>query len=576
MIHHRDGIRPRPIDDRKPYFVIKDLSEAKLTSNKEGQAELCNIEKELYKVLDYYDKIRKKQIPKTKIINDKNDKNENKINYNINNNIIYINENNENSTQNNNAYILNYKLSEYKRPDNYIIYSSSEKNKNTSIKKIYEAKEEDKLFLKIRNNFMKIEELEDIIIDLENYTTNEKDDKINEENAKTIIEQQYPKYKKYSDSIINHFKVRRNSIKKSLIRKKWHINKSTDKYLNNTFRKREREKIKTRKNNQNKEESLNKIIEAESFCKNYLLPLINDMTNKEISNRHLLKLEEIIFLSECDKIKKVQIPQNRIQENAIIKENIENIEKNMKLINKKNDLNENRINKELRNKINTNNNTLQNGINNKNINGNIVNNNSNNNALDKVDEGNNIINENKNPNSIGGEENVNGNIMNGVKKNNERKTVYNKNSTKNKNNEIFPILSLNSLLNSNNISLNEDDINNYIKDKNNNLRVRIRVNRSNKITIDRYIQNDNDFNPFHDSYNDVINEYKKYDNDNCNYLDNKNFDNLFYSYNLNKAKNLNILYDNEDDINDINNDIKYFSNSYKQFLKLKKAHSTIN
>ena len=576
MIHHRDGIRPRPIDDRKPYFVIKDLSEAKLTSNKEGQAELCNIEKELYKVLDYYDKIRKKQIPKTKIINDKNDKNENKINYNINNNIIYINENNENSTQNNNAYILNYKLSEYKRPDNYIIYSSSEKNKNTSIKKIYEAKEEDKLFLKIRNNFMKIEELEDIIIDLENYTTNEKDDKINEENAKTIIEQQYPKYKKYSDSIINHFKVRRNSIKKSLIRKKWHINKSTDKYLNNTFRKREREKIKTRKNNQNKEESLNKIIEAESFCKNYLLPLINDMTNKEISNRHLLKLEEIIFLSECDKIKKVQIPQSRIQENSIIKENIENIEKNMKLINKKNDLNENRINKELRNKININNNTLTNGISNKNINGNIVNNNSNNNVLDKVDEGNNIINENKNPNSIGGEENVNGNIMNGVKKNNERKTVYNKNSTKNKNNEIFPILSLNSLLNSNNISLNEDDINNYIKDKNNNLRVRIRVNRSNKITIDRYIQNDNDFNPFHDSYNDVINEYKKYDNDNCNYLDNKNFDNLFYSYNLNKAKNLNILYDNEDDINDINNDIKYFSNSYKQFLKLKKAHSTIN
>ncbi len=576
MIHHRDGIRPRPIDDRKPYFVIKDLSEAKLTSNKEGQAELCNIEKELYKVLDYYDKIRKKQIPKTKIINDKNDKNENKINYNINNNIIYINENNENSTQNNNAYILNYKLSEYKRPDNYIIYSSSEKNKNTSIKKIYEAKEEDKLFLKIRNNFMKIEELEDIIIDLENYTTNEKDDKINEENAKTIIEQQYPKYKKYSDSIINHFKVRRNSIKKSLIRKKWHINKSTDKYLNNTFRKREREKIKTRKNNQNKEESLNKIIEAESFCKNYLLPLINDMTNKEISNRHLLKLEEIIFLSECDKIKKVQIPQSRIQENAIIKENIENIEKNMKLINKKNDLNENRINKELRNKINTNNNPLTNGINNKNINGNIVNNIPNNNVLDKVDEGNNIINENKNPNSIGGEENVNGNIMNGVKKNNERKTVYNKNSTKNKNNEIFPILSLNSLLNSNNISLNEDDINNYIKDKNNNLRVRIRVNRSNKITIDRYIQNDNDFNPFHDSYNDVINEYKKYDNDNCNYLDNKNFDNLFYSYNLNKTKNLNILYDNEDDINDINNDIKYFSNSYKQFLKLKKAHSTIN
>ena len=131
MHHHRDGIRPRPIDDHKPYFVIKDLTQAKLTSNKEGQTELCNIEKELYKVLEYYDKRKKIEIPKSKIINeknDKNDKNENKNNNNINNNIIYINENNDNKDQNNNAYILNYKLSEYKRPEHYIIYSSKKKN----------------------------------------------------------------------------------------------------------------------------------------------------------------------------------------------------------------------------------------------------------------------------------------------------------------------------------------------------------------------------------------------------------------------------------------------------------------
>ena len=240
MIHHRDGIRPRPIDDHKPYFVIKDLAEAKLTSNKEDHAELCNIEKELYKVLDYYDKIRKNEIPKSKIINEKNertDKNDNKINYHINNNIIYMNENNDNSNNNNNAYILNYKLSEYKRPDNYIIYSSSDKNKINTLTKVYEAKNADKIFLKIRDNFMKIDELENIIIDLENNTTNEKDDKVSEENARKLIEQKYPKYKKYIDSIINHFKDRRNCIKKSLIRKKWHTNKSTDKYLNNTFRK---------------------------------------------------------------------------------------------------------------------------------------------------------------------------------------------------------------------------------------------------------------------------------------------------------------------------------------------------
>ena len=335
MIPHRDGIRPRPIDDHKPYFVIKDLAQAKLTSNKEGNAELCNIEKELYKVLEYYDKIRKNQIPKSKIINEKNDKNENKINLNINNNIIYINENNDNSNQNSNAYTLNYKLLEYQRPENYIIYSSLEKNKINSTQKLYEAKEADKMFLNFHDNFMKINELENILIDLESNTTNEKDDKINEEGARKIIEQKYPKYKKYMDSIITHFKDRRISNKKSLIRNKWRKNKFTDKYLSITFRKRERDKIKTRKNNQNKDESLTKIVEAELFCKKFILPLISDMHNKEKSNKDLLKLEEFIFLSECDKIKKKEISPNRIKENDVIKETIE---KNMKSINNENNI----------------------------------------------------------------------------------------------------------------------------------------------------------------------------------------------------------------------------------------------
>ena len=577
MHHHRDGIRPRPIDDHKPYFVIKDLAQAKLTSNKEGQTELSNIEKELYKVLDYYDKRKKIEIPKTKIINEKNDKNENKNNYNINNNIIYINENNDNTNQNNNPYILNYKLSEYKRPDNYIIYSSSNKNKIESTKKIYEAKEADKIFLNIHQNFTKIEELENIIIDLENKSTNEKDDKINEENAKKILETKYTNYKNYIDSIINHFKDRRNSIKKSLIRNKWHLNKSTDKFLNTTFRKRERDKIKTRKNNQNKQESLIKISEAEFYCKNNLLQLLNDMANKEMSKKLLLKIDENIFLNECDKIKKIEIPAQRIKENNIIKENIE---KNVKLLNKKNDSN---INKEHKNnnKINTNingvTNIVNNNNNNKNNNGNAVNNNINNNINknEEINQGNKILNENKNQtnNNV---ENINQGSNNiGSKKAVERKVGYSKNNSKKNNNEIFPLLSLDSLLN-NNINLSEDDENNYIKNKNNNLRVRIRINRNNKITIDRYIQNKNDFNPFHDCYNDIINEYKKYDNNAYNYLDNKNFEDLFNSYNLIKAKNLNILYDSDDDsidINNENNDLKHFSNSYKQFLKLKKAHS---
>ena len=572
-MYHRDGIRPRPIDDNKPYFVIKDLAEAKLTSNKEEHVELCNIEKELYKVLEHFDKIRKVEIPKSKLINDKNDKNdknENKVNLHINNNIIYINENNDNTNQNNNAYILNYKLSEYKRPENYIIYSSSEKNKVNTTKKIYEAKDADKIFINIRENFMKLEELENIIIELENNTTNEKDDKINEENARKIIEQKYPKYKKYIDSIINHFKDRRNSIKKSLIRKKWHQNKSTDKFLNNTFRKRERDKIKTRKNNQNKEESLNKIFEAEFYCKTYLLPLMNDMSNKEITNKCLLKLEELIFLSECDKIKKVDIPPNRIKENNIIKENIE---KNVKLINKKNESNEIKINKDNKNNKTNNINGVQNGMSNKNQNSNNINNTNNNNSdiSEEINSKNKQIIENRNQTNNNNDINniVNNNNLN--KKSNERKIGYNKNNSKAKLNEAFPPLSLDTLLNNNSISLNEE--NNYLTDKNNNLRVRIRINRCNRITIDRYIQNKNDFNPFHDGYNEVINDYKKFDNNSFNYLGNKNFENLFNTYNQNKAKNWDLLCDSDDESMNINNDIKQFSSSYKQFLKLKKAHS---
>ena len=570
MHHHRDGIRPRPIDDQKPYFVIKDLSQAKSNSSKEGQTELCNIEKELYKVLEYYDKRKKIEIPKSKIINeknDKNDKNENKNNYNINNNLICINENNDNSEQNNNAYVLNYKLSEYKRPDHYIIYSSKKKNEIDSTKRIYEAKEADKIFLNVKQDFTNLEEFENIMVELENNATNEKDDKINEEHAKKILDEKFPKYKKEADSIFIHFKRSRDNLKKSLIRKKWHLNKSTDKYLNTTFRKRERDKIKTRKNNQNKEESLSKIIESEASCKNYLLQLLNDMANKEKSNKLLLKIEENIFQSELDKLRKVEIPTQRIKENNMIKENIE---KNVKLLNKKND------NKDHKNKVNANiNGVINNNNTNKNNNGNASNNTTNNNINinEDINSSNKILTDNKNPaNNTGENLNNLGLNNNGSKKIIERKTGY-KNNIKNKNNEMFPILSLESLLNCNNMNLKEEDEYNYIKNKNNNLRVRIRINRNNKITIDRYIQNKNDFNPFHDCYNDVINEYKKYDNNAYNYLDNKNFENLFNSYNLSKAKNLDILFESDDDSIDVNNDIKHFSNSYKQYLKLKKTHS---
>jgi len=558
---HKNGIRSRPIDDKKQLKVIKDLAKAKLDADNESLAEYNNIEKELYKVLEYYEKRKKIEIPKGKIINEKNDKNENLNTYCINNNIIYSNEipsNSQNLKHLNNTYILNYKLNEYKRPNNYIIYSSSQRNKNEKNVKEYEAKEADFIFLNFRDNFMNISELEDIMMDLENNATNPKDEKIDEEKAKNIMETKYSKYKNYAESIINYFKHRRNGSKKSLIRKKWLINKSTDKYLTTTFKKRGTDKIKTRKNTQNKQESLNKIIDAELLCKNNLLSMINNLYIKENLDQNLLKINEYIFLSECDKIKNAEISGNRIKENNSVKESIESITKNLK--DKENDSNipneKSFKDHKNNNKANSNGNNTVNS-NNRNIND-ITGNN-----LSNITDNKELIKDNKVP------KNNNSNNEPGNSASNNKKTLERKNNNiKNKNDGILPNLSLETLKNA------KDSEYNYLKDKNNKFRVRIRINRSNKISVDRYIELKDDFNPFHDSYNDIINDYKKYDNDGMalNSLEKKNFENLLNSYNLNRVKSLPLIESDDDSIT-LNNDIKQFSNSYKQFLKAKRTHT---
>lgn len=559
---HKNGIRSRPIDDKKQLKVIKDLAKAKLDADNESLAEYNNIEKELYKVLEYYEKRKKIEIPKGKIINEKNDKNENLNTYCINNNIIYSNEissNSQNLKHLNNTYILNYKLNEYKRPNNYIIYSSSQRNKNEKNVKEYEAKEADFIFLNFRDNFMSISELEDIMMDLENNTTNPKDEKIDEEKAKNIMETKYSKYKNYAESIINYFKHRRNGSKKSLIRKKWLINKSTDKYLTTTFKKRGTDKIKTRKNTQNKQESLNKIIDAELLCKNNLLSMINNLYIKENLDQNLLKINEYIFLSECDKIKNAEISGNRIKENNSVKESIESITKNLK--DKENDSNMPNE-KSFKDHKNNNNKPNNNGNNTVNSNNRNINDNTGNN-LNNITDNKEKIKDNKVP------KNNNSNNEPGNSASNNKKTLERKNNNiKNKNDGILPNLSLDTLKNA------KDSEYNYLKDKNNKFRVRIRINRSNKISVDRYIELKDDFNPFHDSYNDIINDYKKYDNDGMalNSLEKKNFENLLNSYNLNRVKSLPLIESDDDSIT-LNNDIKQFSNSYKQFLKAKRTHT---
>ncbi len=556
-MHHRDGIRPRPIDDSKQNLIIKDLAEAKNNAtDKDQENKINDIEKDLYKIIEYFDKKKKNQIPKAKIINEKNDKNENNVNYSVNNNIIYTIEKSNDPNQNNSQYILNCKLTEFRRPESYIIYSSSLQDKLNSQRKIYEATEADKYFLTIRQNFMSLEELENIMTDLENNCTNEKDDKINEESARNIIEKKYSKYLNYIDSIINHFKDRRMSIKKSLIRKKWHKNKSTDKFLTNTFKRRASDKRQTRKNNQNKGESLEKIKEAKKFCEDYLSLLMNDMSIKETSKKNLLKIEEFIFLSEINKFKKENIPDARIKENkSILKE----IEKN----NKKNEEN---IPKSTNNQKNISRNPNDSSISSSQ---NRIKNNINTNIAQISQNGNNNDNSQINNININDQRRIHPQSPENANVNNTKKTNNNKNQTRNKN-DIFPDVSLNCLLNNNNsINLNEENYNENNNKKKNSVRMRIRINRNNQIVIDRYIQNNNDFDPFNDSYNEVFANYRKYDINELEYLTNNNFEKLYNSFNLNKLNELNIFCDSEDE--DTNGDIKQFSNSYKQFLKSKRA-----
>ena len=556
-MHHRDGIRPRPIDDSKQNMIIKDLAEAKNNAtDKDQENKINDIEKDLYKIIEYFDKKKKNQIPKAKIINEKNDKNENNVNYSVNNNIIYTIEKSNDPNQNNSQYILNCKLTEFRRPESYIIYSSSLQDKLNSQRKIYEATEADKYFLTIRQNFMNLEELENIMTDLENNCTNEKDDKINEESARNIIEKKYSKYLNYIDSIINHFKDRRMSIKKSLIRKKWHKNKSTDKFLTNTFKRRASDKRQTRKNNQNKGESLEKIKEAKKFCEDYLSLLMNDMSIKETSKKNLLKIEEFIFLSEINKFKKENIPDARIKENkSILKE----IEKN----NKKNEEN---IPKSTNNQKNISRNPNDSSIASSQ---NRIKNNINTNIAQISQNGNNNDNSQINNININDQRRIHPQSPENANINNTKKTNNNKNQTRNKN-DIFPDVSLNCLLNNNNsINLNEENYNENNIKKKNSVRMRIRINRNNQIVIDRYIQNNNDFDPFNDSYNEVFANYRKYDINELEYLTNNNFEKLYNSFNLNKLNELNIFCDSEDE--DTNGDIKQFSNSYKQFLKSKRA-----
>ena len=479
-MQHRDGMRPRTIDDNKSYQVIKDIEQAKKTASPEELKELEKFETDLNRAIQHFDSKKKIQIPKTLLIennnlnnkekNDKNEKSEKK----------------KQNTNNTNSDIPVYELKEYKRPENYIIYASKERDQPKA--KDYEAKQPDQIFLSFHGDFMKLEVLESIISSLENNIG--KGEKIPDEMAKKIIEENFSKYKSKSDLIIKHFNDRRNELKKSLLRKYWRLQKSTDKYFANTFRRRERDKMKIRKNNQKKEESFEKVKMAGDLCKTNLLSIIDSMIQKEILNKTIAELDNMIFMSEVNQIQKNSIPKEFIEQNekiiAYLKEKGITVDENNMPI------------QEEKVKLEDKNGKLENRV---------------------------------------GTASTKGDNSKGDSGSKEEESYINE-SKINVPEIIYPDINFSHF----------SEAKGKNKIENNKYRVRIRLNRIKKLAVDRYIQKNDSMDPFDDSFTQKIMKYQNYDTNlvmnSINYIC---FENLFNNYYEQKYKFLSLISDNDDE-----------------------------
>ena len=476
-------LKQRPIDDTEPFYVTKDIEHDK----KIASAIKLKVENDIKKVLNAFDNKKKIQIPKS--LNNISINNNNSKNNNL--------DKNERKKNNQQSTYINFELSEFKRPDSYIIYSSKEREQLNI--KDYEAKSADFLFLEYHGDFMKIEELEKIISVLENNIG--KSEKIPDEMAKKIIEENFSKYKSESEMIIKYFNDRRSELKKSLLRKYWRLQKSTDKYFTTTFRRRERDKMKIRKNNQKKEESFTKVKMAGDLCQTHLLSIIKSMSEKEILNRQLIYLDNVAFMSKISTIQKNKIPKEYVNQNNEI----------VSFMKKK-------------------------GIN--------------------------LI-ENPPPKIEIKEEDKGEKIPIKVKipKQEVLLDLDRLNSPKAENKIISQEI-IEPPLDFSGLKSDYNNKNNNIININNKYRLRIRMNRNKKISVDRYIQNMNSMDPFDDSYNENIINYGKYNpNLTINSLSYNCFENLLKNYYQQKYKFLDYIIEKDDD--------------YDSFFKSKKSNKRL-
>ncbi len=506
-MQHRTGFRQRPIDSTKQIQIVNNLKKVMETTDEETKKELNNIENELNKILELYDKKKIIIIPNVEKIDIKRNNNDSKLKKQ--------NSKNSEKKELNNKNNIEYSQKEYQRPNHYIIYSERERQEN--LKRDYEATINDVNFINFEKGFMKLEELEKVISTLENDIGN--GEQIPIERVKNLIINLYPKYENHVEKICKYFYTRREIYKKSLCRKYWKEQKSTDKYITTTFRRREREKMKMRKNKQNEFESLDKIKEIKKLSNSFIHNILNSMNQREDLKKSLIKINEFNFQSEIAFLKGEKLSkeledewkkdEKKINDIKIQLEEKEKKEEESLLINTRmnspklnNDLNQNLINKENSRRINK----------------------------DK-----------------------------------------NKENIKNKNNNIYIKKFNDTSILKRSLYIPEIEEN---EEEENYLKLRFRYNRNNMFVVDRYIQKKNSFNPFDDSINKDILKYKQYDEELIQVMDNeKNFDSLYNKYLRNCINPYYLFSDSEDDSSNFQNQLKNFQYSHKQFLKQKRGHN---
>jgi hypothetical protein len=251
--------------------------------------------------------------------------------------------------------------------------------------------------------------------------------------------------------------------------------------------------MKIRKNNQKKEESLEKVQLAQDSCKTNLLSICDSMIQKEELNKSLIMVDNMMFISKVNIIQKNNMSKEYIKQNgeiiSFLKE--KGISMNEVKINSKEekekleDMKENNLDE--RGRVGT--------------------------ASTRGD------------NSKGDSDS----------KEDEPYIINNKNTSPD---IIYPNVDLDFLNNSK--EKNKKESNKY--------RIRIRFNRNKKLTVDRYIQKKDSMDPFDDSFNEKIVKYHNYEpNLVMNSINYNYFENLFNNYYQQKYKFLSFISDNDDE-----------------------------